>query len=680
MNHNKQSLYSWLGFIFLLLVEFAIFRNYINREIIPFYPKSYDQTVYLLESYKLHENMLFKGRILKYVTQFPLLPQSLLFHVQAALFFLFFGASRFSALMINFIYFALLQTVSFGLFKSISGKYRYGFIFCGILLTTNSIILSNDFRIDFIAACLYGITCAAIIKSHILLSRRWTWISLGSSVLLIMMRYVSVCYVIGLMGLLFLYHLCCYFFLYYLPKGSDPFDIENKISDTKKRLGNLLLFGLGLLFFIAPILWLNLDIIYHYYIVGHVTGDEKLMRLTVALNIMHVPYTFLFYPKVFFSSHFTPTTLIQLGCILMLYCFVILYLKYQRHIKAIGKLSFNIKDNIIFLLLAVFVPTFVLSMDMSKSFLVINIILAPFIYLLLFIYIFFSEKLFILIPRLANQLLTMVTIFFLSVGIYSYCMHLGKERNHHYRDDKDFQVTKMVDAIGDYAGNLHWQTINASSDYLDDYINAPIGPFYYERHGELFDVTTLPLGNNGMTRITKETAFTSLANADIFTTNLTKYTPDKIFPFEQSIAPFRGELQRYARQHMVELGDYFISNYWLRVYARPDLLLRGLVAGKIPSAGIWLVIPSAVANQVSAITLYGAAKGTGPITVSASTTNAQYLSTQLSIKNNQYQVRFVLPTWQHTEPLIIHLLFKTDNVALQAPIKKQFEMKTPIQS
>lgn len=667
MNHNKQSLYAWLGFIFLLLVEFAIFRNYISREIIPFYPKSYDQTVYLLESYKLHENMLFKGRILKYATQFPLLPQSLLFHVQAALFFLFFGASRFSALMINFIYFALLQTVSFGLFKSLSDKYRYGFIFCGILLTTNSIILSNDFRIDFIAACLYGITCAAIIKSHIFLSRRWTWISLGCSVLLIMMRYVTVCYVIGLMGLLFLYYLCSYL-------------IYPNLTDTKNRLCNLVLFAVGLLIFITPILWLNRDIIYHYYIVGHVTGDEKLMRLTVALNIMHVPYTFLFYPKVFFASHFTPTTLIQLGCILILYSFVILYLKYQRHIKAIGKLSFNVKDNVIFLLLAVFVPTFVLSMDMSKSFLVINIIVAPFIYLLLFIYMFFSEKLFILLPKLANQLLTCVTIFFLSAGIYSYCMHLTKEREHHYRDDKDFQVTQMVDAIGDYASSLHWQTLNASSDYLADYINAPIGPFYYERHGELFDVTTLPLGNNGMTRITKETAFTSLANADIFTTNLSDYTPDKIFPFEQSIAPFRGELQHYARQHMVELGDYYIFNSWLRVYARPDLFIRGTVDGQIPSAGIWLIIPAPVANQVSAISLYGALKSTGPITVSASTTNHDHLSTQLSSKNNEYQVRFVLPTWQHTEPLVIHLLFKNDNVVLQAPNKKEFEMKTPIQS
>src|SRR5205823_2463139 len=121
----------------------------------------------------------------------------------------------------------------------------------------------------------------------------------------------------------------------------------------------------------------------------------------------------------------------------------------------------------------------------------------------------------------------------------------------------DHVVSKLVEDVGDYANFLRWTDIRATSDYAADYINAPIASLYYEKHGVLFNLKTLPLGNNVMTAISKQTALDSLENADLFTANLRQYEPDKIFPFERSIHPFRPLLHKLAENKFIKLNDYY---------------------------------------------------------------------------------------------------------------------------
>ncbi|HEX4045685.1 MAG TPA: hypothetical protein VHZ76_08485 [Gammaproteobacteria bacterium] len=683
---NQRSYLCWIGFFILIVMEYAIFNNYLLREIIPYYPKSYDQTVYLFESYKLYEHMLEKGRYFKYIAELPLLPQTLLFHAQGAIFFLFFGASRWSALMINFIYFALLQWFSLASIKKITGRYRYGFIFVGLLLTAETVVMANDFRIDFIACCLYGILCCAILRSNVFLSRKWTWISLFISAVLIMMRYITVCYVLGIAGSLLVYYGTAWLINKYYATSNNALNQE--------RLKNLFIFIIGLSLVIVPLLWVNRDLIYNYYIVGHLTGEEKFMRLQAALQEARTAYALLFYPKIFFTRHFSLTTLAQFATILTLYAAAILFFIKKTESFKNTATTYRYKDMLIFLLIATLVPLFVLSMDTSKSILVISIILVPFLYLLVFSYIFISEKLWSFSTKMAQVLLTGTAVFFLFVGLYNFSAHLNKERYHAEKTDKDFVATAMINDIGHYVTFLKWQNVSAAADYLGDYINAPVSSFYYEQHGFLFDLHSSHLGNNAMTRVSKETALNALAEADMFTTNLQDYSPDKIYPFERSIQPFRSLLQQIAANQMIKLGDYYIFNAMLRVYVRPDIRITGIINNWITSQGVWLEVPAVVAQQIKTIRLTGESDFTWlknrKLTVQASTeVNGQpiKLNAQLTVSGKSYQITCRLPAWQSDKPLIIYLTFndyfevkanavhnkeQPDKLVMRAPDKKIF--------
>lgn len=671
---NKQQLLAWTGFFIIILFEFLLFRNYLMNEIVPYFPKAYDQTVYLAHSYRLYENILDKGRIAKYLLQMNILPQTLLFHVQAAIFFLLFGASRYTALMINFIYLALLQYFSFTWLKEITGRYRYSFVFIGLLLTANTLLMANDFRIDFIACCLYGLLCCSIMRSNIFLSARYTFISFVISALLIMMRYITICYVLGVTGAIFAYYASRWMLA-----------SQDKLPEIRVRLKHLLVFTLGISFLAAFIVWLNYDLIYNYYIVGHVTGGEKLMRLKVALQGWHVSNAWFFYPAAFWQSHLSHSAMAQFAVILCIYLVMLCAIHFLSPERArVSQYKLNhFADLIVFLCISIIVPMFILSMDDSKSGLVISIILVPFIYLLQFMFFIVSEMLWTNTSSLANRALTTVSVLLIFSGLYNFTAHLSHERNHHYSDQRDPVVTQMVDSIGDYAQFMHINALNVASDFIDEHINAPIEPFYYERHGYLINVNTEPLGNNGMTAISKADAYQSLRDAQIYTTSLTDYTPDKIFPFEKSIQPFRHELQQYAAKNMISLGDFLIFDSRLRVYAKPDVRIKGIIENEVTDNGIWLELPSVAARQIKSIELQGSAN-LPDANHHAPTLQAEInlensiikVPAQFTYANHRYRILIALPAWHVAAPLVIHLTFHAAGTAAGQTYSKLM-MKTP---
>jgi len=649
----------WLVLAVLLLIEYGIFHTYLLRDIVPFYPKSYDQTVYLAESYKLYEQMLAKGRFFAELLKHNALSQTLLFHVQGAIVFLVFGANRLVALNINFFYFIFLQLFAVYCIRQITGRYRYGLVLIGLLLTANSLIMASDFRIDFIVSCLYGVLCLAILRADIFISIRWTFVAALIAIFLIAMRYITVCYVLGMLGVIGGYYIL-------------EAILSKKYRDLAlARIRHMFIYGFCLLGVVVPLIGLNWQLIHDYYIVGHVTGGEKLMRLQVALQAINSQSAYLFYPIMFFKSHFSVNTVLQMSLIIVFYS--ILLFTARNSLATKDKKVIDYKNMVIFLLISLFVPLIVLTLDDSKSVLVINVILVPFVTLMLFSYIYISEKLWSKKPMWANKGLTAVSVFFLLVGLYNYAVHFSREKYHAYSNDKDMIVNAMVDDIGKYAYYLNWAQVNLSSDYLADYINAPLSPFYYEKEGVLFNVNTLPLGNNGMTPISKQEAFASLEQANIFTANLTNYTPDPVFPFENSVQPFRAELHKMAEQKMIVVGDYFVFNNHLRVYAKPDLLIAGIVDRKITSKGILLEMPGVMAQQVKSITLIGNSDFSW-LGRQALVMRADGAQCKLNIRANKYAINCITPAWQSDKPLKIWLAFSKnhDGIVMDEPTGKHF--------
>lgn len=684
----EKSFTKWLLLSFLIFIEYCIFRTFLLREIIPYYAFAYDQNSYLGISYQLYEHIVSEG-LVKGFLSFPLSPQTFLFPIQATLFFLLFGASRLSALTLNFIYFALLQVIAFKAIKNMTRRYAFSFIFIGMLLAVGSFYTAGgaiDFRIDFIALCLYGILCAAILNSNIFLNKKWTIISAGVAILLISMRFITACYVLGLY-----FSIVFYYGIQWLLQKK----YNNDYANAKKRIKNLGIFISILLVVMLPLFWIHHKPIAAYYIGGHVKGVEKFMRYQQA-GLHDSLSNLLYYPLNLLKKQVTFNLLL-----VMLITFLtlsLLYFDVRRHATKTKQLkipsSLVYKDNILFLILSVLIPIIILTMDISKSGIVAEIALVPFLFLIICIFAWMYEKIACYSPSKANKAISFFAIFFLMIGLVLFVEHSTKQRGKHHHDTDSLQnISTFINDIGNYANFLKWSTINVASDQLKDYLNAPIASLYYESHGTLFKVAPLCLGgNNGVVTEAKEHAIQDLKNADVYISNLRDYTPDKIFPFERSIQAFRPLLRQIAEKTMIRLGDYYILNSMYRVYVRPDMRITGLENDWITEQGIWIDIPAIVARKINGTAILEGEsdfswlkqKSLKVIAVAQQDGIDMPLNATIYIDKNHYKIICKLPKWNSTEPLSIHLTFsdyflrpakhhRIQKLVMQAPNKKYFE-------
>lgn len=680
----KKSLFFWMGLISLIILEYCLFRSYILREIVPFYPRFYDQTEYLYESYKIYQNFLNLG-FLKTISQIQSMPQTLLFPFQAGFFFLFFSPSRLTALSLNFLYFALLQITVFALLKKITKVFLYSFLFIGILLNTDTFIVANDFRIDFMAFCLYGIICCVVIDSRIFLNRKKTLVACILSLFLITLRYITFTYIFGVaLSLLSLYLLQFAF-------------LKNKsnILLLKQRISNLFIYLGALILGFLPVLWAARKIIHDYYIVGHLTGGEKYMRLKEALLYVRTS-ELMFYPHVFKTTHLTtPLTYKLLTIFIIFAAFALLSIIYEKHTGTATNSSSNnydFKNTFLFLMIAIFVPLFVLTVDISKSIIVINIIMIPFLLLFTLLIYYLSEKITCISRKLTRHFLLLACLVLFITGFFHFAKNsLRIEGAHEFVHDQNFIVTELNDEIGHYANSMHWSVITTSTDKPYDYIAAPLAPFYYERHGKLFKVISSPLGVNIVNTITRDNAFAALKSTDIFISSLSDYVPNKIYPFEQSIAPYRHELMSYAEKNMVKLNDYYLDHILYRVYARPDVFLWGMKNQWITDQGLWMNVPVSVARKAKTILLSGESDftwlGDKTLTVNAVTEDGISLSSHLEINDKRYLISVEMPkeVLMPKKLMKLHLTFSnsftkeekgnTLKLVMLAPLKKEFVLR-----
>lgn len=677
---------SWLLLISLLIVEYCIFRNYVLRDIAPFYPVAYDQTFYLSISYQLYENMITHG-IIKGLAQFHLMSQSFFFCIQAAFFFLLFGASRLSALTINFIYFALLQIISFQVIKNLTSRYAFGFVFVGLLITTRFLFAKGggavDFRIDFIAFCLYGIFCACILNTHSFLNKKWCVISAIAAFFLIGMRFITICYVLPI----FLFLLFYYGFYFFLQK-KQLLDY----SITKQKLKNIGWFLVILIALTAPLLWMHYQSLVDYYVGGHVKSIEKILRLKEA-GIKTTIELWLYYPVNFFKRQLSYFLLGEI-----LFCYLVLLILYlilyfKRRPKNLLPIHFKPQDNILFLILAILVPIIILTLDTSKSSIVSSIAVAPFLYLVVLGFSFVCEKIRIYSSNIANKTIQVFSIFFIASGLYLYIEHT----THRPQSDElsSLQnISKLISDVGNYAHFLNWKTISISRDQIKDYLVAPISTFYYESNGVLFNMKS-PLGANGMIQETKENAIKSIKQSSMFISNLENYSPDNIFPFERSIQPYRTLLRQIAEKEMLRLGDYYVKNSMYRVYVKPDMKIVGLENNWITEHGIWLEFPALVAQKIHGVFILEGDSDFSwlknkelKITAIAQEDGVdKILPAKIIINNNHYKIIGKLPAWKNNNVFSIHLTFsdyfthvakhhRIQKLVMQAPTKKYFEKET----
>lgn len=554
----KNGQFLLLGLLALLSGQFLLFYFFSFHEIVDVYPSNYDQASYLTLVYTLFEKINQEG-LSALANPSYILPTGLLFPLQTLLVFKLFGASRFSAILPNFIYFAVLQITVFWAAKKQFGHAAYGFIFVGLILTLNTPFYIGgltDFRMDFIAFCLYGIGCTLAIRSHIFLERN---ASIGFALFTAFMIYFR--FITGLYFFLTALGLIIYFSAQYFTSRALLHKLE-----AKKRLIHffIVLFIVSIL--ILPSLIYTQDALYQYYVIAHTASNELPFR-----NVPPGTSILAFYPKIIRKIHFGNIGQKAVQFLAAFYLVVYLFFKIKAEISQTyctkKKMRFAINE-LFFLSLAILCPLILLTLDPTKSYVVGGIVNIPLLWMVIFFCFYMQTTLARYAgQRLQNHILTLLAVVVLSLGIYQQWHATAQQLINFSKEDHPRRVTKLYEDIGNYAEQNHWPSVHLSIDYVTDYLNH--GSFitlYYEKRAKLLTIFTERLGSDLFSPITAEEALDSLKKSNVIILTIGNYPKNAFFPGSQSVQPFRSQLIQYADSHFRKLGDYDLLGYQRRVY------------------------------------------------------------------------------------------------------------------
>jgi hypothetical protein len=249
----------------LLLVEWSAFAEFYRREVIPSYPRMYDQAAYLGETIDLYETWLEHGfatglrQSLSGVWQHGVLVQH-----EAAFAYFFLGPTRLSAVTISFLHLAALQLLIVWLAVR-AGRPLSGLAICGLLLSARTLMLEPgglpDFRLDLAGNLLVCAVGLLVVASRGFRTRGWSvavGIVGGVACLtrMIMAPYLALGYAAWLLIAAWFRHR----------------------PTVRPRLVNALIAATVTGVFVLPFAIAQFRALVGYYFVGTVTSDEKWLR------------------------------------------------------------------------------------------------------------------------------------------------------------------------------------------------------------------------------------------------------------------------------------------------------------------------------------------------------------------------------------------------------------------
>lgn len=254
----------WIVLVGVLLVEFLLLSQLISRHHAWIYPRWNDQIQYLTEAYTGFEYLKEHG-FLSGLWETLVNPsaQGTLHDFFAVLVFKVVGPSRAAALSVNLLYFLVWQAALFLAVIRATRSRSLAFASVGLLLAVNSAWWGGpgsivDFRLDWMATCAMGVSSALALCTDRFRSTRWSAVFGLSVGFTLVTRFLTGTYFAAMLVGIFVW---CF-------RGEM----------RGRRAANLLLAILTAFAVSAPFFWLNRDWIYNYYVIGHFTGPESVIR------------------------------------------------------------------------------------------------------------------------------------------------------------------------------------------------------------------------------------------------------------------------------------------------------------------------------------------------------------------------------------------------------------------
>lgn len=552
---NYSSAGGWLVVVLLLVVQWALFRRFAQREIVWAYATMHDQAAYLSLSYETYHQILSEGLLHGlWANLFGRSPNGCMIYPQAALLFSLIGPSRLSALTLNFAYFALFQCVLVWTLRWLSGRWSIAFIGLGLLLSVKSPFATAggmmDFRIDFIAFCLFGVFLCLVLRSGVFASWRWSLLVGVAAALLGLFRFITLVYLVGILGTTFVF-LCvrlrrC--------RAGTP-----QRRNAGQQLRGLVLASLVLAAFAAPAIWSSRQLIYGYYITPHITSAEKYIWAQ-AVGVTSIVDTLLFYPRSAAFSHAGATTLLlvvlALGATSLLWRF--------RTGQAAGAVPLDIPSAYFVTAASVAWPLVVLTADTAKSPVVGSILIPPLILLVLLTVVVLSRAAWArnAWPAYVPAGLASAT---LAAGVCTHVMMLSRPGPFSEYPQDVNEVLRLHDLIGDYSQHMGWKEPRIFADAIADYFHPQlVTTVLFERHGILLAPRAV---GGGLLEVTEDQVTKWATDSDFVV--VTPSGAGRQYPFDVAMQAIRPALLALCERTCTPIGRFHMFGRDVVLYVRP---------------------------------------------------------------------------------------------------------------
>ncbi|MBI1915738.1 MAG: hypothetical protein HYS12_13545 [Planctomycetes bacterium] len=577
----RRALLAWGAFAALLLLQWALFRHYVEREIATFVPRGFDQAGYLDESYRTYEVMLSEGffRGVRYGLRRPI-ANGLLLHVQAAVLFLLFGPTRLTALSLNFLYFAAFQTTLFAVLHRLTRRWGVAFFGLGMLLaalTPHSPAGGLlDFRIDCIAFSLFGILLCVVARSGFFSSPRWSLAAGAVASLLVLFRLLTSVYLAGILGTWWLLTAArCVL-------SRDP----GQRARLKQQLLGGVLAGTVLTAVAGPVLVWKRQLLWDYYVVNTIIGEDKDLRAKEFGVVSRADF-YLFYARSVRNAH-AGTLFLALAAAGVL-AGIGLRLLPRGGLPGSREASWDRTSAWSLLACAGLVPYAALTLNVSKSPVLGGIFVAPLLWLGVLPAVQAARR---RCPaRGTDAVLTALACIAVAAGVHvklaAVCRHETWPSD---RDDAE-QVLALHEEVIRQSSQIHSRPPMFSFDsVLDLLTHKTLMVYAYEQHGKLLDFGA-GLGGSHL-HMDEKTIWDLLEHSDLVVLTKEGRLASPVYPFNQQMRPMHGAVRRYCEEELVRVGRYPVADDQLTLYVRPSFRLEGESHGWITRRGLTLTAPA----------------------------------------------------------------------------------------
>jgi hypothetical protein len=642
----------------LIVFEALLFYTFYAREIAPYPPQAYDQAVYLAETYALQEHIHTKGLGEVWRAVFSNNHAgTLALPIEGALFGLILGGTRLPQLCVLFVAFCALQIFAFQTAHKVWGQRAYGFMLLGLILCQDTLWFFAgglfDFRIDFLAYSLYGIWACSVIRSSFFLDRRWAIACGLISALLVLNRFLSVIYVVGVsIG----FAGACLIVWF---RNRNDADLSRRMRQRLFNLG----FSLGVLaIIVAPILMFNWGEIYHKYVYAQFTYEKDVRARE--FGIFDLRGHLLYYPRSILLDHLGPSFLWASGIGFVAAFVTRLFAKSTAPKPTTNWGGETLLLEFIFLVGAIIGPIIILTIDISKSPVIGSIVGVPVALLLVGLIARIIPVINHQLSSPARKILLASSLAILAIGLYHLFDKASRHRPEYAEHSNLKRCTELNKWLAEYATAHGLRDPGISVDVISGWFNASaFATSGYEQTHELVDFQQT-LGAGGIMGVGRAEALSSLEKGDFVI--LTTLPKTGVYPFYQQIAQYWNDLKTWADQNLIIAKTIQFDGFSVTVYVRPKPAILGTLNGWITRDGFSIEASRAELERFPVVRLAGPANFSWlpktPSVSAAIETEKDPLAVHASLRRTDggYEIQIDTPSdLPPGDPIRLHVTFDT---------------------